>query len=118
MSMESLNSMGHNLHGDVPTEDLELAEELLEMESHFDAHLDVYGPPLCARVMVCIAHDYYEIGDDDKGYELLQKANKVCPGYFDNEIKNDIEGDPGFTYLVESLTAKILLVAKSIMESK
>jgi hypothetical protein len=118
MSRENLESMGHNLHGDVPAQDLELAEELLEMESHFNSHIDVYGAALCARVMVCISHDYYEIGDDDKGYELLQKAEKICPGYFENEIKLDIEQDPGFAYLVESLTEKILLVARSIMDSK
>jgi len=108
--------MGHNLHGDIPKEDLDLAEELLKMEAHFDENLELYGPAFSARVFCCLAHDYYEIGDDDKGYELLEKANKVCPGYFDNEIKAHIDEDPEFAHLVESLTHNILAVAKSVMD--
>lgn len=108
--------MGHNLHGDIPAEDLELAEELLEMEAFFDAHLNVYPPDLVARVMCCLAHDWYEVGDDDKGSDLLEKANKVCPGYFDNQIKLHIEQDLEFARLVESLTNNILAIARSIVD--
>lgn len=106
----------HNLHGDISKADLELAEELLEMERHFYEHQEEYGPSMIARIYVCLAHDFYELGDDDKGSELLEKANKVCPGYFDNEIRAHIEEDPEFAYLVESLTQKILLLARSIIE--
>lgn len=108
--------MGHNLHGDVPKEDLEIAEELLEMEDHFNLHGDIYPPSMVARIYVCLAHDWFEIGDDEKGHDLLLKADKVCPNYFDNQIKSHIMEDPEFAYLVESLTAKILAVAKSIMD--
>lgn len=107
--------MKHNLHGDIPREDLELAEELLETESHFDANREHYTKDMCARVYVCCSHDWYEIGDDDKGRELLEKADKVCPGYFENQIKKHIDEDPDFACLVESLTTKILAVARSIM---
>lgn len=107
--------MGHNLHGDVSTEDLRLAEEFLEMEAHFDQNVDHYLPHQVARIFVCLAHDWYELGDDEKGYDLLQKANKVCPRYFENQIKNDINEDSDFAYLIESLTNKILAVARSVM---
>lgn len=108
--------MKHNLHGDIPSEDLELAEELLLMEAHFDDHLAEYPNDMVARIFCCLAHDWYEVGDDEKGGELLERANKVCPGYFDNQIKNDIENDPEFARLVESLTYNILAIARSIME--
>lgn len=108
--------MKHNLHGDVSAEDLELAEQLLEMEAETDEYADFYGPSMCARIAICLSHDWYELGDDDKGSELLEKANKICPGYFDNEIKEHIDEDPDFAYLVESLTAKILALARSIMD--
>ena len=108
--------MRHNLHGDIPKEDLELAEELLEMEAYFDAHLNEYAPDMVARIIVCLAHDYYEISDDEKGSELLEKADKICPGYFDNQIKSHIEDDSDFAYLVENLTRNILAIARSIMD--
>ena len=47
--------------------------------------------------------------------ELLEKAEKICPGYFENQIKTDIDEDADFAYLVESLTHKILAVARSIL---
>ena len=103
------------MHGDVNTEDLELAEELLEMEVETESYKDFYGPVMCARIFTCCAHDWYELGDDDKGAELLEKANKFCPGYFDNEIKDHIKEDPDFAYLVDSLTEKILAIARSLM---
>jgi len=107
--------MSHNLHGDISPEDLKTAEELLEMEEYFDIHRDAYGSDQCARVMVALAHDWYELDDDDKGRALLEKAEKVCPGYFDNEIKKHIKEDPEFDYLVKSLAGKILAVARSVV---
>ncbi len=107
--------MGHNLHGDISQEDRELAEELLRMENVIDLDGEVYGFPDCARMLVCLSHDWYDLGDDDKGRALLEKAEKICPGYFDNEIKMHIKEDPMYDYLVQSLAAKILAVARSIV---
>jgi hypothetical protein len=107
--------MAHNLHGDVSKEDLALAEELLEMESHFRINADIYGASQCARIFVCISHDWYELGDDDKGRQLLEKADKICPGYFDDQIQKHIEEDPDFDYLVQNLAAQILAVARSVV---
>lgn len=106
------------LYGDIPVEDRELEKELLEMEAYFNTHLDVYPPEMIARVFVCLSHDYYEISDDQKGSELLEKADKICPGYFDNQIKDHIEEDPDFAYLVENLTRNILVLARSIMDKQ
>lgn len=107
--------MAHNLHGDIPQGDLDHADKLLEMESHFYANLHIYGPKKCAKLFICLAHDWYEMGDDDKGSELLSKADKICPTYFEKQIKLDIEEDPDFAYLVESLTEKILAIARSVL---
>lgn len=106
--------MSHYLHGDISEADKKVAEELLEMESHFGLHAKDYGPEECARVYVCLSHDWYELEDDDKGRQLLEKADKVCPGYFENQIKEHMK-DPDFDYLVGSLAGKILAVARSIV---
>jgi len=108
--------MKHNLHGDIPKEDIELAEELLEMEAHYLNNKDLYGNVTGAKIYTCLSHDWYELGDDDKGRELLEKAEKACPGYFENEISAHINEDPDFKHLVESLTEKILTVANSVMD--
>lgn len=107
--------MSHNLHGDIPKEHLELAEDLLEMEKHFDDNPQLYDTETRARVYVCCAHDYLCMGDDDKASDLLVKADKVCPGYFQNQIKNHTKEDPNFAYLVDSLTEKLLAMARSFL---
>lgn len=108
--------MGHNLHGDVPKEDLIFAEELLEMERHFDIKSELYPDYMVARVFTALAHDWYEIGDDDKGGDLLEKANKVCPDYFSTRIKKDMEEDPEFDILVKSLTAHLWAIISGSIE--
>jgi hypothetical protein len=112
------NMSNFNLHGDVPKEYLDLVEELQEMEEHFDLNPSFYGPAMVARMYTCIAHDYYDIGLEERGHELLLKADKACPDYFTDQIIKDVEGDSNFAYLVESLTANILSVIKSIAESR
>ena len=88
--------MAHNLHGDIPADDLKMAEELLEMETYFDNNASIYGPAKCAKMMVCCSHDWYVLGDDDKGRQLLEKADKICPGYFESRIKQDTKNGPQF----------------------
>ena len=74
--------MAHNLHGDIPADHLELAEELEEMEEYFDTKPHGLEKSLHAKALVCISHDWYEMGDDEKGSELLEKAEKICPRIF------------------------------------
>ena len=111
--------MSYKLYGDVPKEHLELVEELLEMEEYFDTEHLKYPPSLLARAYVSLACDWYTIiSEDTKGGSLLEKAEKVCPGYFKNEIVDDIQEDPEFAILVENLTDSLLIIAQSIIDSK
>jgi hypothetical protein len=103
----------HNLHGDIPKEHRELAKELLEMEDHFDSKIDL-EPSLVAKGLVCISHDYYSMGDDDKGRDLLAKAEKVYPGYFDKKIDEHAAEDQFYKQLVDSLALIILETLRSI----
>jgi hypothetical protein len=109
--------MGHNLYGDIPEDHRKLAKELLELEEWFDNHPEV-EPADRAKGMTCCAHDWYSMGDDDKGSELLIKANEICPGYFDNEMQVDVLKDPDFAVLVQSLHNLIFSIAKSVLEQK
>lgn len=106
--------MPHNLHGDVSEEDLALAEELIEMESYFTSGEKKFSNTIIARVLVCLAHDWYSIYNEEKGDELLQKAEKVCPGYFKDQIIEDMKADPDFVLIVKNLASNILSVFKSI----
>lgn len=108
--------MNHNLHGDVPLEHREIAEKLLELEDYFTNKPNIISE-IRAKGFVCIAHDWYAMGDDDKGSLLLLKANDVCPKYFDNEMHTHIAADPDFDKLVKSLVGYIFDVAKSVVES-
>lgn len=105
------------LYGDVPKEHIEIAKELEEFEIIMESKK--LKPELLAKGYVCMAHDYfYTISDDDKGGELLEKAEKVCPGYFDNQIKQQIKDDEIFEAIVSNLTLTILEIAKSINLSR
>lgn len=104
------------LHGDIPLEHLALEEELNEMEEFFDQNKTRFPKEEIAKGFVCLSHDYFTIGDDEKGSELLEKASKICPGYFDNEIKKHIKEDEMYKILVDNLTHHILQVAKSVLE--
>jgi hypothetical protein len=110
--------MAHNLHGDIPVEHIELAKELEELEITLDSMIPNMDKPLLAKGFVCIAHDFYEMGDDDKGSELLEKAEKVCPGYFENEMLKHAEEDELFDLVVLGITKNILAIAASLAGDK
>ena len=109
--------MPSRLHGDVPPEHIKLEEELLEMEDFFDSKKDFYDSSLISKAYVCLAHDYYSIGADEKGSELIEKAESICPGYFKNEIVDHINEDFTYKVLVENLATNIVGIARSIAES-
>jgi hypothetical protein len=106
--------MAHNLHGDIPPDHVELAKELEEMEVKLDSVISNLDKSLYAKSMVCLAADWYGMGDDDKGSQLLEKADRACPGYFDNEMQNHIDEDELFSILVQQMTADILAIAGSL----
>ena len=86
------------------------------METHFLYEKD-YTPTVIARALVSLAHDWYVIDMEEKGSELLEKAEKVCPSYFEHQIYMDIEADPSFATLVESLTLNLVTLARDIIRS-
>ena len=86
------------------------------MEEYFETQIEVMGKPLYAKSQICLAHDWYEMGDDDKGSLLLERAEKVCPGYFTNEMYKHMDEDPLFDHLVKRLTSIILAIAGSIAD--
>ena len=49
---------------------------------------------------------------------IPEKADRICPGYFENKIKDHIDQDPDFKLLVESLAEKILVVARSVIDGQ
>src|ERR1700746_1128782 len=109
--------MKHNLHGDLQEEHQKLAEELLELEEYFNTHNDIV-PEVAAKAYTCLAHDWYTMGDDDKGSDMLIKADKACPGYFDNQMQIHVTKDPEYSILVQSLASCIFNIAKSVLEQK
>lgn len=106
------------MHGDIPEEHRQLVEELLDLEDYFDSKIENIKPNERAKGFVCISHDFYQMGDDDKGSDLLIKANVVCPGYFDNEMKEHVAKSPDFAALIQSLSNIIFNIAKSTLEQK
>jgi hypothetical protein len=110
--------MSRYLHGDVPKEYLLLEEELIEMEEFFDNRTDKHDPAILARGYVCIAFDYYGMDCEEKGSELLEKAEKVYPGYFNRQIFVDMEKDSDYDVLVKGLTGYILGIVKSYAKGK
>ena len=107
--------MAHNLHGDIPENHQELAKELEELEGYFDSKTDSFPPESMAKAYVCMASDWYSMGDDDKGSKLLDKAEKACPGYFNNQIHTHTYEDPDFDLLVKILTKNVLEIARSVL---
>jgi hypothetical protein len=102
--------MAHNLHGDVPQEHLQLAEELEELEIYLESNSAHLPKEKVAKGYVCLASDWYSMGDEDMGRSLLDKASKICPTYFDKELDIDVKEDPVFETLILNLTSNILNV--------
>lgn len=90
------------LLGDVPQEHKDLAVELEKMEKFLDSKLHM-PLEMIAKGYVCVAHDWFAIGEEDEGHRLLGKADKVYPGYFDTKSADHANEDPDFNRLMVSL---------------
>lgn len=88
-------------HGDVSAEDRKLVSGLEEMESFL--YNDLKTIPLLdvAKGLTCLAHDYYDIDMEEKGEELLIKADSICPMYFVGPVYSEMSKDADFNYLIE-----------------
>jgi len=97
------------LFGDVPEEHRELARQLDEMEEYFDGAAKRGNLPMekIAQGYVCGAHDYYQIDCEEEGNRLLEKAEKVCPGYFKTFMVQHTKEDKDFDTLVKQLTSEL-----------
>lgn len=105
------------LYGDVSEKEKKLAEGLEEHESWLDKKKDV--PALiAAKMLVCLAHDWYDLAMDDEGERLLTKADKICPGYFRKAIVDQTIEDPEFAYLILNLQRLIATDILSVLGTK
>lgn len=93
------------LLGDVSDEHKELARELEELEKYFNG--DQLPPEYRARGYVCCAHDWYKMGADEEGNRLIEKAEDVCPGYFQDIMIEHIKEDSDFALLCQSLVSEL-----------
>lgn len=94
--------------------ELAFIDELQEMEK---ALLDINtlcAPDVIAQGLTCLAHDYVQLGLEEKGHELLIKADEIYPGYHSSKMEEHMESDPDFKKLVLSLSAELILVALSV----
>jgi hypothetical protein len=97
------------LLGDVPEEHKQLAVELEEAEEYWDSKVGTSLMPeeLLAKAYTCLAHDWYQIGSEDDGQRLLEKAEAVCPGYFKEVMLRQTYEDSTFDMLVKSLSVEL-----------
>lgn len=105
------------LYGDVAEHEKELAIALEKQERVFDLSFNIPKEEL-ARGYVCLAHDWYHIGDEDEGLRLLQKAENTSPGYFKVAMAKHCYENIDYEYLVRKLTAEIIYMLLSKLEDR
>jgi hypothetical protein len=105
------------LIGDVSPEHRQLAVQLEEMEEAL-ADMEYLSKEHVAKAMVCLAHDWYDIGLEEEGQRLLAKANEICPDYFVDTIKEHAAEDDKFDILVKRLFGKIVLLLISTLRGQ
>lgn len=88
------------MYGDVPEGNKKLAEELVKAEANLDTTLSA---PYVAQTYFCLAHDWYEMGMEEEGHRLLQKAEDACPGYFRVHLKNHCKENPNLLFLTDRM---------------
>lgn len=99
------------LLGDVPQEHKELAIQLESMEEYLDGKAKSLLPKeMIAKGYVCLAHDWYSMGEEEIGVSLLEKAEKTYPGYFKEVLIGQTLEDSDFDRLVKSLSVQLAWV--------
>jgi hypothetical protein len=106
------------LHGDVTEKDKLLAEELESFEKFLTTYENM-PPNKGARMAVCLAHDWYQLGCEEDGARLLKLASKFAPDYFKEQIKTDAAEDPLFNRVVRNIAVELsYLLLANIEDSK
>lgn len=87
----------------------EAEEALLKEEFRFD---NIKTPDIELKAMgyTCLAHDWFQMGEMNKGFSLLSKAENTCPGYFQNEMKKQVEQYEYFAPIVRNMAAEIIFM--------
>lgn len=94
--------------GDLTARQRKLSAELSKFELKVDKHKKM-PPEQKAKAYVCMAHDWYEMDMEEKGNQVLVKAERVCPGYFAGPVAEQQRENADFDLLVKKVT--IFLVA-------
>jgi hypothetical protein len=97
----------------LPQRHLDLIAQLEVMEAMFLEQNLMRPPALVAQGLTCIAHDYAQIGLEEKAHALLLKADEICPDYHKNEIKQHMAEHPEYAQLVVSLGNELALIMLS-----
>lgn len=88
------------MYGDVPEGNKKLADALVKAELEMD---DTISAPYKAQAFFCLAHDWYEMGMEEEGHRLLEKAEEACPGYFKTHLQNHCKENPNLALLTERM---------------
>ena len=99
-----------------PSEHLALIVNLEEMEKVMLEKIPTLAPDLVAQGLTCLAHDWIDIGLEEKGHQLLLKADKVYPGYHKEKMKEHMKNDPEFDRLVRQMGYELISIALSAMK--
>lgn len=93
--------------------ELELMADLEAMEREITSPDCLMPSDMLAKALTCLAHDWVQLGLEEKGHELLIKADKVFPGYHGAPMRYDMEQDPEFNILGRSLALELAIAALS-----
>lgn len=94
------------LYGDVSQKDIDLAAELNEMQKFLDTDLRLTKENR-AKGYVCCAHDWFQLNCEEQAFNLLDKAENVCPGYFKETMLRQTKEDEEYARLVSNLSVEL-----------
>ena len=95
------------LNGDVSLEDKKLAQDLTEMERTIEDSKDI-SLDHKAKAYVALAHDWYWLQMEEKGHELLLKAEDTVPGYSKDVMPRHMEEDPQYADIIHRMAKQII----------
>lgn len=101
------------MYSGLPKEHVDLVIQLEQMERFLTQPDSLFPPATVAKALTCLAHDYAQVGLEERCHALLLKADKIFPGYHGLQMKQDMAEDPEFAKLVQSFAAELLLIALS-----
>ena len=106
------------LSGDVSVKDKELAEQLEIFQRSIDG-TTTFPPERIAQMLVCLAHDWYRLKCEEEGGRLLDKAEKVFPGYLTSpEVQSHMEEDNDFHMVMENIMKELIGVLADRLKDK